>query len=187
MRKGRRAWHYATSEWRLLPTFLIIGAQKAGTTSLQQLLQQQHSHHNHEVAQGYEHLQFAEALDADEDRLRADDERLAHGVMAIYAHEHYSYVARGRYAEQLERWQTAFGAERLLILISEEFQADPAGVAMKVQEFLGLPQQAPTDLSPRNTRRYEALSPALRARLSATFVEDNHRLARLLSRDLPWD
>jgi hypothetical protein len=58
--------------------------------------------------------------------------------MAIsYAHEHYSYVARGRYAEQLERWQTAFGAERLLILISEEFQADPAGVAMKGAGILG--------------------------------------------------
>jgi hypothetical protein len=261
---ARRGYARATALARALPDYLIIGAQKGGTTSLQWYLNQHpsvrrptrkelhyftlhadrpvgwyrahfpvradgtvsgdatpyylfhpavpdrahavvpdarlvvllrdpvnraHSHYNHEVALGHETLSFEDALAAEEERLAGEDEKLrADPGARSFAHQHHSYVARGRYAEQLERWLALYPREQLLVLVSEELFADPIGATLETQRFLGLPERPPARLQARNVRRYTSpLDDGLHARLAAGFADDNQRLARLLGRDLPWD
>src|SRR5262245_42743754 len=84
------------------------------------------SHYHHMVALGHEPLDFDAAVAAEPDRCAPDLRRLAddpyHDPVALLR---YSYVARGRYAEQLSRWREHFPADRMLVVRSEDFFADP--------------------------------------------------------------
>src|SRR3954447_1356946 len=70
---------------------------------------------------GTEPLSFEDAIAAEDERLAGEEERLlADPAYRSPAHRHFSYQARGRYAEQLERWFARFPRERFLILSSDE-------------------------------------------------------------------
>jgi hypothetical protein len=173
----------ATSRWRPLPHFLVLGAQKAGTTALYAYLRwhpaitgpswkevsffdrhwwrgpawyrgqfplrsgtrlvgeaspsylfhplapervgalvpdarlvallrdpvaRAYSHYQHEVALGREPLSFEDALAAEPERTRGEEARLVADARAFSrAWWDHTYVARGLYAEQLERWLAA--------------------------------------------------------------------------------
>lgn len=51
-------------------------------------------------------------------------------------------IATSRYAWQAEPYLEAFGGESLLVLDNADLAADPAGVARRVTDFLGLPPSA---------------------------------------------
>jgi len=61
---------------------------------------------------GLETLPFARAL-------AEEPQRLAKGT--VQALKHYSYAARGRYAEQIERWKTALPRAAFLFIRFEDF------------------------------------------------------------------
>ena len=62
-----------------------------------------YSHYWHERDKRRESLSFADALDAEPLRIARDAQRLAQGeIDSSPDHRRYSYLARGRYAEQLE-------------------------------------------------------------------------------------
>ena len=146
-----------------------------------------HSHYQHEVAFGREPLPFEEAIEQEEARMEGELERmLSDPGYFSHAWWNFTYLARGLYAEQLERWQTAFGRERLLVLANEELAAEPAATYARVLEFLGArPHQL--DTYPRVfDRDYPDLKPETRGRLAAHFAEPNRRLYELLGRDLGW-
>ena len=145
------------------------------------------SQYNHEVALGREPLPFEEALDAEEERLRGEQERMA-ADPRYFSREWWShtYKSRGRYAEQLERWLAVFPREQLLVLPSDDLGSDPARAHAHVLEFLGASPQR-LDSYPRvYEREYEPMKPETRERLSAEFEEPNRRLYELLGRDLCW-
>jgi hypothetical protein len=145
------------------------------------------SHYQHEVALGREELSFEEAIAREDERMQGEIERMLRDP-SYFSHAwwNYTYVARGRYAEQLERWYASFPREQLLVLLTDELAADTAGTYRRVLEFLGA---APRDLDsyPRIfDRDYAEMSPAMRGQLEREFAEPNRRLAALLDRDLPW-
>ncbi len=145
------------------------------------------SHYQHEVALGREPLSFEEALDREEERMHGEVERMLSDP-SYFSHPwwNHTYFARGRYAEQLERWFARFPREQLLVLVSEELLEQPAESYSRVLEFLGA---APHDLGsyPRIfAREYKEMSSDTRRRLEGDFAEPNRRLAELLGRDLPW-
>ena len=145
------------------------------------------SHYHHEVALGREPLRFEDALDAEEDRLRGEEERLAadpsYFSRAWWSH---AYKSRGRYAEQLERWLAVFPREQLLILPSEDLGGEPERTHARVLDFLGVVPHR-LDAYPRvYERQYEAMSPETRERLAAELEAPNRRLYELLGRDLGW-
>ena len=145
------------------------------------------SHYHHERALGREALSFEEALAAEDERLRGEEERML-ADPRYFSSEWWShtYQARGRYAEQLERWLAVFPAEQLLIVPSDDLAADPAGTHARVLEFLGAPPHR-LDAYPRvYEREYEPMRPETRARLTAEFEEPNRRLYGLLGRELAW-
>jgi Sulfotransferase domain len=145
------------------------------------------SHYHHELALGREPLSFEDALDAEEERLRGEEERLAadpgYFSRAWWSH---AYKARGRYAEQLERWLAVFPPEQLLVLPSEDLGAEPERTHARVLEFLGASPHR-LDSYPRvYEREYEAMRAGTRERLAAEFEAPNRRLYKLLGRDLGW-
>lgn len=147
------------------------------------------SHYRREVRLGNETLGFEEAIGCEEERL-AEEARAFPDADRRYAaphHRFHSYLARGRYAEQLERWLSEIPSERLLVLRSEDLYADPDGVLGEATAFLGLAAFARATLSHLQAGpEREALEPGLRARLEAYFAPHNARLYRLLGRDLGW-
>jgi Sulfotransferase domain len=146
------------------------------------------SHYQHEVALGREPLSFEDALDAEDGRLRGEEERLlADPRYFSHAWWNYTYRARGLYAEQLERWLEAFPREQLLIVPSEDLGSDPAGTYARVLEFLAAPPHGLESYPRVFERQYEPMRPETRRRLAEDFAEPNRRLYALLGRNLGWE
>lgn len=145
------------------------------------------SHYNHEVALGREPLSFEEALDAEEERLRGEVERLV-ADPSYFSRPWWShtYKARGRYAEQLARWLALFPPEQLLVLPTEDLGAEPGRTHARVLEFLGAAPHELDEYARVFERRYSPMPPETRVRLAAEFDEPNRRLYELLGRDLGW-
>ena len=165
---------------RMLPNARLIAL-------LRDPVERAFSHYQHEVALGREELSFEDAVEAEEQRMRGEVERMLREP-SYFSHAwwNYTYVARGLYAEQLERWFAAFPREQILVLISEELLEQPADSYARTLEFLGA---RPHELSsfPRIfAREYKEMSPATRERLEREFEDPNRKLADLLGRELPW-
>jgi len=145
------------------------------------------SHYQHEVALGREPLSFEDALAAEDERLRGEEERLLANPR-YFSREWWShtYQARGRYAEQLERWLAVFPQEQLLIVPSDDLADDPAGAHARVLDFLGAPPQRLESYPRVYEREYEPMRPETRDLLAAEFEQPNRRLYKLLGRELGW-
>jgi hypothetical protein len=270
--RASRTTRRATSRWRLRPNFLILGAQKAGTTSLHSYLSEHpavlsasmkevqyfnklydrgeswyraqfplvtnartirrrldvtpavgeataaylfhprvpervhafdprmnlvavirdpvdraYSHFQMELRWGRESCSLEDALAREEleipselERIRNDPEYVSPNGLAR------TYVARGRYAEQLELWLQFFPRTQLLVLTSEELLADPAQVMSRIASFLGIPEWRAETYPLRGARPYPPISTEARERLARTFEPHNRALEALLGRELGW-
>ena len=146
-----------------------------------------YSHYQHSRRLNVEPLSFEEALKAEDERLSGEEERLVSDPgYSSQAHRHFSYLSRGRYADQLERWLAYFPRERILILRSEDLFAEPARCYAELLGFLGVRGWAPTEFAARNRASYAPIDPALRARLEDHFAEPNTRLTQLLGDGFAW-
>jgi hypothetical protein len=137
-----------------------------------------------------EWLSFAEAIDAEEKRLTGEAERiLADPAYRSRKHRNFSYVTRGLYAEQLERWLEHFPREQLIVLRSEDLLARPAETYAQTLEFLGLQPHTLEEFVAHNrpeTPARATIESDLRARLEERFAEPNARLAALLGQAFGW-
>jgi hypothetical protein len=149
------------------------------------------SHHWDRVKIGIETLSFADAVVAEAARLAGQRERLetsADRSVVSEAHEHYSYLARGLYAEQLRRWLARYPAERLLVLRSEDLYRAPNATYDRVTAFLGLSSFYPGAFEKHHGHADRPrIDPGLRRDLAATFAGPNEELAELLGTPLWWD
>jgi hypothetical protein len=146
-----------------------------------------YSHYQHEVALGREPLSFEEALAAEDGRTRGEIERmLADPRVFSWEWWTHTYVARGLYADQLERWLAVFAREQLLVLATDELASRPAETYARVLAFLGAAPHALDDYPRVFDRDYEPMAPATRRLLEARFTEPNRRLVELLGRDPGW-
>jgi len=146
-----------------------------------------YSHFKERTHHGGETLSFEEALDAEEGRLRGEEERIvsAPGYLSV-EHENHSYLAQGRYLDMLPRWFGLFPREQFHIAASEDFYADPQQHVNDVWKFLGL---APGRLRSRVRHNYMPapdILPETRQRLREALAEHNRGLEDLLGRPLPW-
>lgn len=137
------------------------------------------SHHKMNVNAGDETLSFAEAIDAEPGRIEPALRAIVEGTAPAGGGPAnlYSYVARGRYAEQLDRWLQHYPRERLLVLRSEDLLTDPEATYDRVLAFLDLAPHRPAFTRYNAARKPYAVDPAVRDRLDALFAEPNRRLA----------
>ncbi len=147
------------------------------------------SHYHHERRARRETLSFEEAIERETERLGAAESDPEHADPAMRKHHwRHSYLARGRYAEQLERWLRLFPREQLLVLNSEQFYADTTGEMQRVMRWLGIPVLHTATYSKRNAGgEYPTASPAARRRLSEYFAPHNERLFELLGERWDWE
>ena len=90
-----------------------------------------------ERSKGRERMTFAEALDAEDERLRGETEKVLRGETSL-PHQFQSYRARGLYAEQIDRWYRAVGPDRVKVVESERLYGEGA-VARDLLQWLDLP------------------------------------------------
>ncbi len=152
------------------------------------------SHFQHTTRHGWEDADFAEALRREPERTAPDLERMARdpdywGAEAAA----FSYVGRGLYAEQLERWYEVFDRDRVFVGTSEDLYADTGAFYDGLLDFLEVPRWRPrfrnysTASDSRGGGRSRGPDPAVRAGLVERFREPNRRLVDLLGRELDWD
>lgn len=147
-----------------------------------------YSHYLMERSRGDETLDFAAALDAERERLDGEEARLARDpTYASAPHKHASYVARGDYPRQLERWFGVFPREQILVIRSEDLYKRSAETFARVAQFLEISPEAPIPFTVHNRTSGPPLDPAIRRRLSRHFAPLNARLADLLGWDPGWD
>lgn len=147
------------------------------------------SQYHHEVSKDREHLSIEEAFSAEESRTRGELERMKSPLYLPFNHEHFSYMKKSDYSDQVSRYLRVFPREQLLILQSEEFFKNSAEVIQQVFLFLGIdPEFMPSNLSPSNVsrRKKSQLPEELREELSEHFREKNEELYRLLGRRYDW-
>lgn len=139
-----------------------------------------YSQYHHERALGNEPLSFADAVVQEPGRLAADRRYKS------FAFIHHSYLTRGEYGRQLERWLAHFPRERILVLLSQDLFEAPVETLRAVQDWLGVAPHTAGKLIPHNARDYDALDPGLRRELRPYFAEDAARLHDLLGVRVPW-
>jgi hypothetical protein len=100
----------------------------------------------------------------------------------------YSYLERGRYAEQLEPWAAAF-PESLQVRFFEEFTCRPGAVA-ELYERLGVDSSVRPAQVDEIVNASEGVMPSVSADLEALlreyFADTDAELSRVLGRPLPW-
>jgi hypothetical protein len=134
------------------------------------------SHHGLEVHDGFEPLSFAAAIDAESER-----------VVTAHGHLHHSYLARGRYAEQLEAWFAHYPREQFLIHDSRELFDDPARTVAGTFAFLGLLPHELDRYDRLNAQPRGDITPGVRRWLYEYFAPHNRRLYELLGTDFHWE
>jgi len=140
------------------------------------------SHYHNNRRLGREPLDFEAALDAEDDRTLAEEDRLHADPMHVSKpHRLYSYRRRGLYAEQLLRWQACFPADQMLVVDSRRLFTDSAAVVAEVCRFVGVAPWQPRSFAARNEGRHgDAMSPRARGKLEAFFAPHEERLRRLI-------
>jgi hypothetical protein len=147
-----------------------------------------YSDYQHKVRQETETLSFEEAIEAEEERLRGEKEKmLADEHYRSLNHRRHSYLSRGIYVDQLIEWHRHFDPAQLLILRSEDLFARPQETVKSVLKFLRLPERDLELTAGRNTGGYkESMAPAIRRQLQEYFEPHNQRLYDYLGRDFRW-
>jgi hypothetical protein len=147
-----------------------------------------YSHYQHMLRTGRETLSFEDALDQEPERLSGEEQKIiADPNYPMAAHRNFSYMGRGMYADQLQRWFNVFAREQFLILRSEDFFKNPAQACQDIYRFLGLVEWDPGFYDNSNPGKYPPINPDTRRRLEAFFRPHNQRLYEMLGIDFGWE
>jgi hypothetical protein len=146
-----------------------------------------YSAHAHQVGFGYETETFERALELEDDRLQGEAERLvADPAYYSFNHSHYTYRARGHYADQLEKLERLFGRDRIHVVDDGDFFASPGPVYDQILDFLGRRHCGYPDFTPQNTRPRSPMPATVRASLEEYFRPHDERLAAWLGKEPSW-
>lgn len=137
---------------------------------------------------GRETLSFEEAIAKETERIGREREKILEDEHYYsFNYRFYSYLARGIYVNQLKEWMRFFPKERLLIIRSEDFFADPSAIFQEVLRFLGLPKWEPKEYRVFNRGTYANIDVAMRKRLVEFYEPHNQRLYDYLRINFGWD
>lgn len=151
-----------------------------------------YSFYRHQIQRVAEPLTFEEAVEREEERLAGELERMLRDERyASDARQNHSYVTRGRYLEQIERWLEHYPRERMLVLLMDDLVARPAETVRSMTDFLGLPEidtgNAGKPIRALESVKLAPMSSTVRERLVEYFRPHNARLEAFLGRELDWD
>lgn len=155
-----------------------------------------YSAYHHRVRNGSEKRTFEEAVEKALKREESNptpEERVAWEREEVILDKDipYGFVSNGVYVDHLLHWARFFPRERMLVVKSEDFFADPTLGLRPVLDYLGLPAWEPdTSELPekrKNTGGYEQrMDPAIRQQLEDFYRPHNQRLYDWLGVDFGW-
>lgn len=149
-----------------------------------------YSHYRHMRELGFEELDFRAAVAAEDARLAPEVERMQTDPDYFSRiHHRFSYLSRGRYAEQLERWREHYPRSSMLIIESSDLYVRPSECFSSITRFLGLSDWQPEEF--RNYSRPHTQAPSraddsFRQDLRARFEEQDRRLTQFWGRVPSW-
>lgn len=146
------------------------------------------SHHLHMVWEGHESVEdINTALDLESSRLDGIEQRLiAERSFVSRPHQHYSYLARGHYAAQLERLLSYYDRNNVLVMATETLISDSKNSLSTIQSFIGLEPDPAIDLEKRNASPKFKPEQKTLERLTEEFSESNKRLGEIVDIEIPW-
>lgn len=145
------------------------------------------SQYYHEVRLGYESLSLTEAIAAERTRLQGEIDRIIEtGTYYSFNHQHYTYLSRGIYIEQLQNWMSIFPKAQFLILLSEDLFSYPLETMNKVLKFLELPPYYSEKYLKYNYGNYSPPSNEIYQQLVEYFQPYNQKLTEYLGINLNW-
>ncbi len=143
------------------------------------------SHYFHEQRKGRETLPVMDAFLAEPDRLAVLEESSDYKSKAFLNH---SYLRRGRYAEQLQRYLEYFERKQILVINSELLFDEPSEALRRVFEFVDLdssfevPNLKPSNVGKNRTK----VAPEIYQYLDDYFKPYNTALFDLIGQEFPW-
>jgi hypothetical protein len=148
------------------------------------------SHYFHSVRTGMESRSIEQAFAEEADVVEPESENLMRDDYESDQHRMWSYLSRGRYVDQLERFLKLYQRDQLLVMQSEKLFADPQSCVDQTTDFLGLDRIRLPKVSVKNEGTYskvgDPLKPALRQELERHFEPYNARLSVLLGENYGW-
>lgn len=173
--------HASRRAWEATPNAKLI-------VVLRNPVDRAYSHYHHEVRLGFEQASFEDALAQEEARTAGERDRMIlYQDYTSHPYMHYSYLARGRYLDQLRDWHRYFPKEQLLVLSSDELQRDTLATVSRVGEFLGLRDWQPVNKIQPKVFPYPRLDERVRQRLADYFAPHNRELFAYLGTDYGWN
>jgi hypothetical protein len=147
-----------------------------------------YSQHAHELARGFEsETSFARALASEPARLRGQHQRMLDDpAYYSYAHQHHAYRERGEYTRYLEQMAGLVGRDRIHVVESERFFADPEPAYDGVLDFLGLPRLGYPAFERHNARPRTILDDRVRRDLTSHYAPYDEALVPWLGRPPSW-
>jgi len=150
-----------------------------------------YSHYQFQIANNLgpnEPLSFKEAIKVEEERLDGEIAKLKKSdTYRGEKYQYFSYLARGRYAEQLRRWFACFDREQFRIVPSGTFFQDTKQELDDIFEFLGLEWiNQPFSFDIHNTTDYQEMESETREWLRQYFEPFNRELFELIGREFNW-
>lgn len=145
------------------------------------------SHYHHVRRRDLETLSFEEAVAAESKRLREPKAKMGKDEFHnSTAHRDFSYVDRGIYVDQLERYAKHFSSRQILVLQSESFFRSPQANLDRVLEFLHLDPWILPDATPVRMAGYSRERSKVHERLDEFFHPHNRRLYDFLHEEFDW-
>lgn len=147
-----------------------------------------YSHYYHEIRHHAVNTENASYALLQEDHLISDEEKalISGQIERSYSHQHHSFLSRGLYAKQIERWLQYFPLSQMLFIKSEDFFNHPEIELVNVYQFLNIKKVLPKDLKAQNTNLYPGLTSEMRTKISSFFDEDRKHLIRILGDKFSW-
>ncbi|GHJ46408.1 deacetylase sulfotransferase [Catellatospora sp. TT07R-123] len=142
---------------------------------------------SHEYARGFETETFERAVELEPQRMAGERERMkADPSYHSHAVRHLAHLGRGEYIDQLLHLESLVGRERLLVIDSEDYFAEPQPAFAEVCRFLDIPDVAGIVHDQHNARSRTPMSDELKQRLEEHFRPYDERLAAWLGRTPSW-
>lgn len=143
------------------------------------------SHYNHNVRKKIEPLSFQQALEERQDSLKkAREMTLDEDIEASRYYERYSYLDKGKYAQQLESWFKIFPKEQFFIFKTDDFVPE---TWLEIYKFLDLSNFELGKDEKFSVGKYQPMEESSRKWLREYFKPYNEKLSKMLNIELDWN
>jgi hypothetical protein len=146
-----------------------------------------YSHYHHQVKMGTELLTFTEAINAENERIHGEADKIKQDVKyRSYNLQNYSYLFRGIYLQHLKIWLDFFDREQLLVLESESLLNNQSQVLKQIYDFLGISNYQQKNYKIFHHSHYPPMDPDVHKYLSDYFSPYNRQLFEFLDMSPFW-